>query len=64
MTLFYVEVDGMDCDSLYDELYDEFVIKTCRYCNKTNLSWRKQNNRWLLFDGNDMHKCPINPIKL
>ena len=51
---------------IIDELGYEYSYssssKTCRCCKKSGLTWGRQNGRWLLFDGAQMHKCPVNPF--
>ena len=37
------------------------ATKTCRCCGKGGLTWGRVDGRWLLFDGDEMHACPVNP---
>jgi len=39
------------------------VTKTCRNCNKSGLHWRKIDNKWRLHEEQEIHKCPIIPLK-
>lgn len=47
-----------------DEYYytSSTPLKTCRCCGEDGLSWGWYKNRWVLFDGSQVHHCPKNPI--
>lgn len=34
----------------------------CKFCNKKNLNWKKQNDKWRMFEGDKLHVCPVNPL--
>jgi len=38
--------------------------KTCKFCNKGGLQWDKHDGRWVLFEGGEIHNCPVNPLKM
>ena len=37
-------------------------VTTCRCCGKSNLSWKQVAGKWRLFDGQQLHDCPVNPL--
>jgi hypothetical protein len=38
-----------DYDSYYDELEEEAREPACRHCGSTEVRWRQQTGRWVLF---------------
>jgi hypothetical protein len=73
----YIDRDAWRRGELsWEEAYDKGVVDengaeygtglkfiTCRCCGTNNLLWNQVNGKWRLFDGNSIHKCPINPLK-
>jgi len=73
----YIDRDAWRRGELsWEEAYDKGVVDehgaeygnglkfiTCRCCGKNNLLWNQVSGKWRLFDGNSIHKCPINPLK-
>ncbi len=51
-------------DEQGSEYGTERLLKTCRCCGKSGLTWGSHKGKWLLFDGNDLHACPVNPLSL
>lgn len=41
----------------------EKIPKTCRNCGESGLVWMKRKNRWVLGDGEKMHKCSAVPYQ-
>lgn len=37
--------------------------KTCRCCGKKGLRWGQYNGKWRLFEGGELHACPVNPLR-
>ena len=37
-------------------------LKICRCCGKSDLQWGQFKGKWLLFDGDELHDCPIHPL--
>lgn len=42
-------------------LKDEVV---CKCCGTGNLNWKQFNGKWLLFNGEELHDCPVNPLEI
>lgn len=36
--------------------------KTCRCCGTNGLKWGNVGGKWRLFDGDELHHCPVNPL--
>lgn len=36
---------------------------TCRCCRKHGLSWGKVGSKFRLFENNQIHVCPVNPLE-
>lgn len=54
-------------NGIVDEMGSELqrtTLKTCRCCNKGGLTWGSSNGKWVLFEGNTIHNCPINKLKI
>ena len=37
--------------------------RTCRCCGKTGLRWGKVEDKWRLFEGATLHRCPVAPLR-
>lgn len=35
----------------------------CRCCGSKGLIWKSLNGKWRLFDQNEIHNCPVNPLR-
>lgn len=40
---------------------DDHVV--CRCCGTGNLNWRQVDNKWLLFNKDKLHDCPVKPLQ-
>jgi hypothetical protein len=63
-----VDRDDLEYDEYCDELEREVFKsnpsdKVCRYCGEGGLRWENIKGKWRLFDGNEIHRCPVNPLK-
>jgi len=39
------------------------TLKTCRCCGQPNLHWEETKKGWRLFNDDEIHHCPVAPLK-
>ena len=58
-------LSNIDYVPLEEEYERSISWVICRYCGKTGLIWKYVKDRWRLYDYDreEIHKCPVNPLK-